>query len=212
MELSKKLFRPASRGDILPPLPKTKPRSSLADAFDRFLKNKASVTAGIIIGLLLLFALLTPLFSRYSVGFRDGFYRTMPPIFARRTALSGPQAVLDYHTAIGAEYGSSAVAAVKDRVKNEDTGKSYYTLSVDAYERVGFQYVDLSEREFEALQAYQDETGQQVCYPLPKNYTTFYLAVVAALWLLRRVLVLSFRLWLRIISLCARSLSPIAVR
>ena len=138
MELSKKLFRPANRGDILPPLPKTKPRSSLADAFDRFLKNKASVAAGIIISILLLFALLTPLFSRYSVGFRDGFYRTMPPIFARNTALSGPQAVLDYHTAIGAEYDSSAVTAVKDRSKNQDTGKSYYTYPWTPMKRWAF--------------------------------------------------------------------------
>lgn len=184
MELSKKLFRPAVQGDTLPPLPSTPPRSSLSDSFGRFLRNKASVTAGIIIGILLLFALLTPLLSRHSVSFRDGFYRTMPPIFARRTPLSGPQAVLDYHTAIGAEYDSSAVTAVKNRVRNEDTGRFYYDLSVDAYEKVGFQYVDLSEKEFEALQAYQAETGHQVCYPLPKNYTTFYLAVSSSanLW------------------------------
>ena len=84
MELSKKLFRPAVQGDTLPPLPSTPPRSSLSDSFGRFLRNKASVTAGIIIGILLLFALLTPLLSRHSVSFRDGFYRTMPPIFADR--------------------------------------------------------------------------------------------------------------------------------
>ena len=184
MELSKQLFRPAKGGPSLPPVPKTPPRSSLSDAFGRFLKNRASVTAAIIIGLLLLFALLTPLLSRYTVAFRDGFYRTMPPAFARNTALSGPQAVLDYHTAIGAEYDSSAVKNVKSRVKNEDTGRFYYDLSVDAYEKVGFQYVDLSESEFAALQAYQNETGQQVCYPVPRNYATFYLAVSsgANLW------------------------------
>ena len=184
MELSKKLFRPASPREDRPPLPQKPPRSSLADALGRFLRNKASVTAGIIIGLLLLFALLTPLFSRHSVSFRDGFYRTMPPLFARRITLSGPQALLDYHTAIGAEYDASAVAAVKNRVKNEDSGQYYYELSIDAYEKVGFQYVDLSEEEFAALQAYQNKTGQQVCYPLPKNYTTFYLAVgsSANLW------------------------------
>ena len=182
MERSKKLFRPAKPGQSLPPLPQQPPRSSLAEAMSRFVKNKASVTAGILIAGLLLFALLTPLFSRYSVSFRDGFYRTMPPFFARRITLSGPQAVLDYHTAIGAEYGSSAVTAVKSR--SQTAGGSYYQLSVDTYEKVGFQYVDLSPREFEALQAYQNSTGRQVCYPLPKNYTTFYLAVSSSanLW------------------------------
>ena len=184
MELSKKDFRPAQGRSSQTQLPQTPPRSSLQDALRRFLGNKASAFAGVIIALLLLFALLTPLFSPYSVGFRDGFYRTMPPLFARNTRLSGPQAVLDYHTAIGAEYDSSAVTAVKNRVRNEDTGRFYYDLSVDAYEKVGFQYVDLSEKEFEALQAYQAETGHQVCYPLPKNYTRFYPAVSSSanLW------------------------------
>ena len=184
MELSKKDFRPAQGQSSQTQLPQTPPRSSLQDALRRFLGNKASAFAGVIIALLLLFALLTPLFSPYSVGFRDGFYRTMPPLFARNTRLSGPQAVLDYHTAIGAEYDASAVKAVKNRTQNTETGKFYYQLSVDAYEKVGFQYVDLSPTEFAALQAYQNETGLQVCYPLPKNYNTFYLAVgsSANLW------------------------------
>ena len=49
---------------------------------------------------------------------------------------------------------------------------------------MGFQYVDLSEAEFAALQRYQNETGKQVCYPLPKNYATFYPAVSSSanLW------------------------------
>ena len=178
MELSKKLFRPVSGAAPLPPLPQTRPRSSRSDAVRRFLKNKASVAAGVIIGVLLVFSLVTPLLSGYSVADRDGFYRTMPPIFARRVALSGPQAVLDYHRAIGAEYDGSAVTAVK-----HSTG-DYYEITVDAYEKVGFQYVDLSESQFMALQAYQNETGRQVCYPLPKNYTVFYPAVSSSanLW------------------------------
>ena len=178
MELSKKLFRPAAGAAPLPPVPKTKARSSWSDAARRFLKNKASVAAGVIIGLLLVFSLVTPLLSGYSVEFRDGFYRTMPPAFARNTTLSGPQAVLDYHRAIGAEYDSSAVTAVKNSTGN------YYEITVDAYERVGFQYVDLSQAQFAALQAYQNDTGRQVCYPLPKNYTVFYPAVSSSanLW------------------------------
>jgi oligopeptide transport system permease protein len=184
MEPAKHLFRPAAPRDNLPQLPQTPPRSSLADAMHRFAKNKASVTAVIIIGFLLLFSLLTPLFSHYTVGFRDGFYRTMPPIFAQRRILSGPQAVLDYHTAIGAELGKSAVRSIKNRTPNEDTGRAFYSLSVDAYDKVGFQYVDMSRGDFEALQAYQNATGRQVCYPLPKNYTAFYPAVSSSanLW------------------------------
>ena len=178
MELSKKQFRLAAGATSLPPVPQHKSRSTWSDAAHRFLKNKASVAAGVIIGLLLIFALTAPLLSHYSVGFRDGFYRTMPPSFARNTTLSGPQAVLDYHRAIGAEYDSSAVTAVKN------TAQNYYEITVDAYEKVGFQYVDLSQAQFAALQAYQNDTGRQVCYPLPKNYTVFYPAVSSSanLW------------------------------
>lgn len=147
------------------------PQSSLGGARVRFLKNRASVAAAIIIGVLALFALLAPAFSGYAVGFRDGYYRNLPPIFARNTRLSGPQAVRDYYTSMG------AVTAV--RAEND-----YYTLTVDSYARVGYVYVDLSAAEFDALQDYQNETHEQVCYPIPRNYATFYVAVKsgANLW------------------------------
>jgi hypothetical protein len=125
MEPAKHLFRPAAPRDNLPQLPQTPPRSSLADAMHRFAKNKASVTAVIIIGFLLLFSLLTPLFSHYTVGFRDGFYRTMPPIFAQRRILSGPQAVLDYHTAIGAELGKSFVWGAEEPSGDGEGAKTH---------------------------------------------------------------------------------------
>ena len=178
MELSKKLFRPATGVDPLPPLPRGKARTSWADAAHRFRKNKASVVAGGIIGLLLVFALVTPLLSPYTVSFRDGYYRTLPPIFSRRVNLSGSQAVLDYHRAIGAEYDGSAVTAVKNSTED------YYEITVDAYEKVGFQYVDLTPHQFEALQAYQNKTGIQICSPLPQNYGVFHPAVSsgANLW------------------------------
>lgn len=147
-------------------------RSSAASAANRFLKNRASMAAAVLIGILLLFALIAPAFSGYRVGFRDGYYRSMPPVFARNIRLSGTQALRDYYTATGAVH---TVRQISD---------GYYQLTVDAYDRVGFVYVDLSEAEFEALQAYQNATGVQVCYPLPRNYTTFYPAVKSSanLW------------------------------
>ncbi|MBO7185095.1 MAG: ABC transporter permease, partial [Oscillospiraceae bacterium] len=184
MEISKHLFQPAAQKTSRSSAPGAPQRSSLAGAAARFVKNKASVTAAVIIAILLLFALAVPLLSPYTVGFRDGYYRTMPPLFARMVTISGPQAVLDYHSAIGAEWGDTCVKDLLSREKNEDTGRYYYELSADAYETVGFQYVDIPPAEFEALQAYQNATGQQVCYPIPKNYGTFYLAVSSSanLW------------------------------
>lgn len=173
--MDKNLFRFSDGSAPHKKVPLPPPRSSLADARDRFLKNHASVTAAVIIGVLLLFALLAPIFSGYRVGFRDGYYRSLPPLFARNTRISGGQAVYDYHVAAG---------AVKSVRRETLGGETRYTLGVDSYARVGYVYVDMSEAEFAALQDYQNETGQQVCYPLPRNYTTFYVAVKsgANLW------------------------------
>lgn len=153
-------------------------RSSLADGFSGFLQNRASLTAAVIIGILFLFSMIAPLVSPYTLSFRDGFYRSMPPMFARSTLISGPQAVLDYYSSMG------AVTAVEVRSRTDDGRPNYYRLTVDAYDKVGFVYADLSVSEFEELQAYQTATGRQVCYPLPKNYTTFYPAVTSSanLW------------------------------
>ena len=147
-------------------------RSSMGGAFARFTKNRASVAAAAIICLLFVFSIAAPLLSGYSVGFRDGYYRSMPPAFARNIRLSGPQAVRDYY---------SAMDAVKS-IKSQKDG--YYQLSVDAYDKVGFLYVDLSREEFTALQDYQNTTDIQVCYPLPENHATFYPAVKSSanLW------------------------------
>lgn len=153
-------------------LPTAPRRSFLSDPVSRFLKNKASVAAAVIIGILLLFSLGAPTLTGYTVGFRDGYYRSMPPMFARTIRLSGPQAMLDYYSSMGAVKTCS------------QQGEHYYNMTVDAYDRVGFVYVDMSRNEFEALQNYQNATGRQVCYPVPKNYATFYLAVAgsANLW------------------------------
>lgn len=151
-------------------------RGSTRAAFSRFVKNRASPVAAGIILLLLLFSLAVPLLSPYGVDFRDGYLRSLPPIFCRNITLSGSQAVLDYY--------SSMDAVRQITLRQETAAGTYYRLKVDALDRVGYLYVDLSPEEYRALQAYQNSTGIQVCYPLPKNYTTFYPAVKSSanLW------------------------------
>lgn len=169
--MDKNLFQFAHFGKSTPMVPPPN-RRFFSGPLGRFLKNRASVTAAIIIGILFLFSITAPALTGYSVGFRDGYYRSMPPIFARNIQLSGPQALLDYYHSMG---------AVKKQTRSHP---NYYDLTVDAYDRVGFVYVDLSPGEFEALQSYQNATGEQVCYPVPKNHATFYLAVASSanLW------------------------------
>ncbi len=172
-------FRPAPQGEAhLDDAPVTAPVGYFRDALRRFLKNRSSVAAAVIILILFLFALLAPMLSPYTVSHRDGYYKWMPPKFAATRQQTASQAVYDYHLAIGAEYGGSALrSAVR-------TGPGQYSVKIDAYEAVGFLYLDLSRAEYEALTAYEQQTGLQICFPIPANHRTAYLSVSggANLW------------------------------
>ena len=52
----------------------TKPVGYFRDAFNRFSRNKGSVVATIVIGILVLYALLVPIFSQYTVSYSDPYY------------------------------------------------------------------------------------------------------------------------------------------
>ena len=169
----------------------TKPVGYFRDAMRRFGKNKSSVVAAYILLALFLFALIVPFVSHYDVSFRDGYYKLAPPKFGPLAFLGmdgcnerrEPQAGYDYYKSIGVEYGSTSVKKVKNVTMDENTGKPFYTINVDYYEKVGFVYVDLSENEYNALKEYQNKTGIQVAYPIPANYKTNFLAVNGAnLW------------------------------
>ena len=168
------------------------PKGFAADAWSRFRKNRSSVVAGFIILGLLLFAILAPMLSPYDVSTRDGYYKNVLPKVDSLaflgwdgcTSRSCSQAACDYYRGIGMESGKSAVKAVKAQIKDENTGLYHYQLKIDTYEQVGFQYVDISTGEYEAIRKYESETGFQVFYPLPRYYQTTFLAVPGAanLW------------------------------
>ena len=171
----------------------TKAIGYFQDAFNRFKRNRSSVTAGIIILLLLAYAIVVPMISNYDVTFRDGYYKTVLPkaevAFLQNIGWDGcgvqnePQAGYDYYGSIGYEYGDSAVKEVREVTVDPNTGKPHYELYVDSYDKVGFVYMDLTKDEYEALKAYQNETGIQVIYPMNANYKIEYKAVnVANLW------------------------------
>ena len=170
----------------------TKAIGYFADAMNRFKKNKSSVIAALIILFLLIFAVVTPLISPYDVNFRDGYYKMVLPKCEALSWLGWDgcktqqetQAGYDYLAGIGVEYGESAVKNVKNTFVDEVSGKTYYSIYVDTYEKVGFTYVDLSKEEYEALKTYQNETGTQVCYPIPNNYNTTFISSVSSanLW------------------------------
>ena len=153
----------------------TKPVSYLGDAWNRFRTNKSAVVAFILILLLLIFALVVPVISNYTVGFRDGYYKTVLPRnewFKDSGFWDGGKrerqssAGYAYLNSIGQENGKSAVMKIYSQ-QEDSTGETYYDVRMDTYNMVGYVYVNLSDVEYRALLDYQDKTGIQVCYPLP---------------------------------------------
>ena len=153
---------------------KTKAVGYFGDAWLRFRSNKSAVVAFSLIVVLLLFALIVPEISNYTVSFRDGYYKTVLPknsLFAGAGFWDGGQqskqseAGYLYLNAIGQESGESAILKVYDRFV-DSTGALFYNLRVDTYAQVGYTYANLSAAEYQALMDYQDEKGLQVMYPL----------------------------------------------
>ena len=160
----------------------TKPIGYFKDAWLRFRRNKSSVTASIIIILLVIFAIVVPMFSQYTISDRDGYYSTVLPkseLLSKIGIWDGTKytkespAGYDYYSSIGIESGMPAVIGDAE-VSTDSTGATYYTFKIDTYAKVGFVYVNLSEGEYLALQEYQNETGIQIIYPLANTHKTNY--------------------------------------
>ena len=159
---------------------KTKPIGYFKDAWLRFRKDSSAVVAFVLILMLMLFSLIVPFISHYDVTFRDGYYKTVLP---RLGFLSGTgfwdgtqrqretQAGYDYLNAIGQETGRSAIVKEFDHFQDAN-GITYYDLRVDSYAKVGFAYLNLDQKAYEALMDYQDANGIQVIYPMPATSGT----------------------------------------
>ncbi|MBO4836708.1 MAG: ABC transporter permease [Clostridia bacterium] len=152
----------------------TKAIGYFGDAWIRFRRNKSAVVAFFLILILLLFAIVVPFFSNYTVNFRDGYYKTVLPrnnLFRNAGFWDGGQrtkqteAGYQYLRAIGEESGKPVVMK-EYRSFTDSTGAVFYDLRVDTYAQVGYVYANLSVAEYQALQEYQDANGVQVIYPL----------------------------------------------
>lgn len=158
----------------------TKPVSYFQDAWRRFKRNSASVTAAIIILILVIYAIFAPIFSEYSVSFRENIYRkTLPKssFFAKFGFWDGAKKrtmnenAYSQYRAIGQETGVDPIVEMLERkIVISRRGRKkirtrYYTGRVDAYSGVGCIYKNMTQGEFNQLCKWQDMTGLQVIYP-----------------------------------------------
>ena len=119
----------------------TKPRSYMADAFSRFCKNKGSIVGALVIIFLLLYAIIAPFCTPYTVSYNDTYLiKTLPKCewFANTSFWDGCEEktlnkeTFQYYYYMGEETGHNAV-------KNQEfvqNGKMY-TFRLDSYHSKG---------------------------------------------------------------------------
>ena len=171
-------FQFAKRNDLLHDSKfETKPVSYFQGAFKRFSKNKGAVVGGIVIAVLVLFAIFAPLFTPFKPVYYDMVYAYVTPkmnLFAN----SG----IDFWDGYK-EKETNYVGYLKDVALATETGReiikrgeyevsedgSTYSYRYDTYAGVGFgKYKIISLEEWNNIQKYQNETGRQVLYPIVK--------------------------------------------
>ena len=155
----------------------TKPVSYFQGALQRFCKNKGAIVGGVVIALLVLFAIFGPLFTPFQPAYYDMVYAYVTPkanLFANSD--------LNFWDGCK-EKTTNLVGYLKDVALASETGRevikngeyvisedgSTYSYRYDTYYGVGFgKYKIISVEEFNDIQRYQDETGRQVLYPIVK--------------------------------------------
>ena len=171
-------FQFSKRNDLLHDSKfETKPVSYFQGAFQRFSKNKGAVVGGIVIAVLVLFAILAPFFTPFKPAYYDMVYAYVTPkinLFANSN--------VDFWDGCR-EKETNQVGYLKDLALALETGRevikngeytvsedgSTYSYRYDTYAGVGFgKYKIISQAEFDDIQRYQNETGRQVLYPVVK--------------------------------------------
>ncbi len=155
------------------------------DAMNRFARNKGSVVAGIIILLLVLYAVLVPIFCSnvYTENPVDTNYLRYAKLLPRNqlfvdwglnfwdgaSNMDISQNQYLAYKALEIESGETVVkeifesyTVVNDQTKKETTR---YNCRVDSYTASGLDYIVFSAEEYANIQKWQTENGVQVIYP-----------------------------------------------
>lgn len=159
----------------------TKARSYAYDAFMRFCKNKGSVVAAIVIIVLVLFSIIVPFCTPYTVSYFDNtFMSTLPKakLFENTNFWDGceykEENYLNWSYAywIGEELANAKEGnGGHNVIKNQEyelLDNGLYAYREDSYHKAGCKYIQVSPQTYQQIQEYQNETGNQVIYPTIK--------------------------------------------
>lgn len=150
----------------------TKPVGYFKDAMIRFAKNKGSVICFFIILVLILYAIFAPIFSKYKISDKDGYYAYASPknqLFSKLNFWDGCKktevnlATFQYYSnipgAIKKFYGTKNYTVAGQN-------QTWYKIRLDTYNKVGWIKKTLSQEEFDAARKYENQTQTQLFYPM----------------------------------------------
>ena len=190
MNIPKEKFSFVQRGDKMHDEKfKTKSRGYFADAFLRFKKNKSSVVAACIIGFLVLFSIVSPIISHYTIKDKDKMYVNYAPYTEGFSDLgigildggviyqSYSENQLKYLEGIAQETGRDPLIKILDTFEEQEmkrgqiVTKTYHKIRVNKYFEKGIMYMVFSEAEYDDIIRFEQETGIRVIYPYvaPEN-------------------------------------------
>lgn len=161
----------------------TKARGFFADAMLRFSKNKSSVIAAWILLFLVLYALIVPLISPYTLNDKDSVYANSPayvPAIAKlnigildgaKKHTSQNDVAMNYWRGIAEETGNDPVLRITDvttklvKYRGKMVESNSYAIETNRYFETGIVFRTFSYADFQKLLDWQNETGIQVVYP-----------------------------------------------
>lgn len=156
----------------------TKPMGYFKGAFLRFCKNKGAIVAACVIIALVLFAIIVPFCTQYTVSYSDvKFINALPKskLFAKTDFWDGckeqtqDKSTFMRYYAMGAETGHNAVKnqdySIETVIDEKGNPQELYRYRLDTYHANGCIYIRLSPQQYEELQAYQDANNVQIIYP-----------------------------------------------
>lgn len=187
MNIDSSMFEFASNSDYTKDKKlETKPVGFFQDALYRFARNKASVSAFVIICLLILFAIFAPIFgaTNYSNTKNDTIYLRYQKLLPKLDFMEGTgfwdgtkkevinQNLYNKYFAMTVETGHQAITKIHSKweeVSLSSTPAIYYEAQIDSYivngGTNGMLYMTLTTEEYKDLQKWQDENQMQVIYP-----------------------------------------------
>lgn len=157
---------------------KTKNIGFFGDALRRFATNKASIVAGILILIIVLFAIIAPATSNYDSSFNDTYYKYVSPksnLFSSlgwdgcTTKTINSKSYKQY-----TEYYPIGTVVSAEKAGKTVTGSQNYVVKLDTYySSVGYVTVSLSESEWTSFTAWAVENDYITQEQIDNNYISY---------------------------------------